>query len=368
MSNAVKGTTPRKLPPRDARIKPNAHYLFGPAARGADQPDADAEELVQFMTTSENGIAYPRDHSGRFFTEELGSLTFEDYLTRNPERLRPGRRFYFYEQTEEGYRLVHTGTMLRPKDVAVLSDARSDAAGSSVPTAPSSPASPVAIPASVQTPSIVLNLPEDHRSPAPRVSLEEIIDQMRDDIRVLRDDNRRLVEQLTSSHAKVIEADQKRLFAESELQLSRDRYTQELTVLRAEHERAMQTQETLHSKDVEIMTGKAIEEARQALMDNISDDEPEANSLDRLMDFIAPLMQPASELARSWVEGKLHERRMRAQAPSEARDKAPASTGHVANGQQPTSGSQQHEAPTNGQDITVIKDPMMMFQPMNDNE
>ncbi|MBN9400734.1 MAG: hypothetical protein J0I17_11205 ['Candidatus Kapabacteria' thiocyanatum] len=333
---------------RDVRISKQKQYLFGPIARGAEQADIDPGELVQFLTVSESGINYPREHDGTHFTE-MGIATFAEYLNRNPEGLRPGRRFFFYEQTADGYRLVHTGTMKPPKDArSVLGDEK--------PHADQEP-----VQASGQQPQIVVHIPEDHRRPtAPRVSLEEIIDQMRDDVRSLRAENATMVGRMSELHTKIIEADQKRLVAENELVLARERHERDIEALRTEHARAIETQNALHAKDLEILGGKAIEEARIALKDESLQDDDES-TFERLMDFVAPFIQPAGELAKTWLETKLHEKRVRQHLPATPVTNGPApATNHVHESGQPAA-SAAAAAPQATQ-YPIVQDPMMMFQ------
>ncbi len=327
------------------QISKQKQYLFGPIARGAEQADIDPGELVQFLTTSENGINYPREHDGTHFTE-MGITTFAEYLNRNPENLRPGRRFYFYEQTTDGYRLVHTGTMKPAKDVRpALSDD------------PPRPEAPEPAHTPGQPPQIVVQIPEEHRRPTPRVSLEEIIDEMRDDVRLLRAENAAMVGRMSELHTKVIDADQKRLVAENELVLARERHERDIEALRAEHARAIETQNALHAKDLEILSGRAVEEARIALKDESLQDDS-TSTFERLMDVVAPFIQPAGELAKTWLETKLHEKRARQHLPATP----------VTNGPVPATNQHAHEpaaastTPQAGNQYPIVQDPMMMFQ------
>ncbi len=349
---------------REVRINKQGQYLFGPAARGADHADTDTNELVPFMTTSEQGVTYPREHDGGHFLE-MGITTFADYLNRNPEGLRPGRRFFFYEKTGDGYRLVHTGTMKPSKDVRIaLGDDKGGSANAH--SAESSSIQPHS-----QPQQIVVRMPDESRHNAPRVSLEEIIDQMREDVRSLRAENAAMLGRMTDLHTKIIEADQRRLSAENELQLERERHERDIEAMKAEHARAIETQNALHSKDIEILSGRAIEEARLALKDESLADDTEP-LFERLMDIVSPFIQPASELAKTWFETKLHERRMRHMQQQHVTQGTPAATNH--GGPQhseqgrsvpPQPTAQVHDpgaVRTDAAQYPIVQDPMMMFQ------
>lgn len=284
----------------NTRIKKDSRYIFGPVPNGSDVNDIQSGEMVSFVRQAENGMNYPREYAGSYFLETLNVTTFDEYLSRNPERLKPGRRFFFYEKgrtEEDANRLVHSGTMMH-------GDAAQRGQGLSDP----------ATPAPAQQP-VVIQTQSDRGS---RQSFEDIINAQREDIT-------RLQEQLSQQHAevarlqqRVIEAERLRIEAEANLSVANQRKDDELEKLRASYEQRITMMKEIQSRDLEILQSKAADAATRAAEQTLRDAEPVPSTGEKAMEVLAdvmPMVQPVIEglgqFMRDYLQDKAEERRIR---------------------------------------------------------
>ncbi|MBU3742574.1 MAG: hypothetical protein FGM24_09870 [Candidatus Kapabacteria bacterium] len=265
------------------KIDKRRRYVFGPVPRGAEH-DADGDEMVAFAQVHEHGIAYPREYPGSYFHETLGVATFEEYLSRNPEGLKPGRRFFFYEQADDGTTaLAFSGTMMPQRALGGLRDGELPQG-----TAQATPGMPIIL--QQGTPDRV-----------PRAAYEEMIEAMRSELAANRDQAISLQRRVDDLQRSIIDAEQKRLVAEAALETSQQRHQQELEMLRRQHTYELDTLRQLHAKDVEILTQKAVEEATRTAQEALGDPPPSALEQGiELLSGLAPIISPiASKLGEA---------------------------------------------------------------------
>lgn len=311
-------------------------YLFGPAHRGQEQ-ELNEGERVQFLSTTENGINYPCEYQGSYFIDTLGVRSFDDYLRQNPEGLKAGRRFFFYERDEDGSdTLVASGTMMPKAQGMRLGDSE----GIAVPVTSAVPASP----------TIVVQ-PQQQDQHGRRIVYEEMLEALREELEQLRAQNTTLHLRIESLQRDMIEAERRALAAESMLQIERERatgelasvnaaHTREITALSERHEMEMTTQQQLHDQEKEIMTIRAAEERQLAVQDaqlaeqeahlaeyqarmaeerRLADTLPPAESpesdmltmLTQVMPLAQPVLATLGDAVRSWIDGWMTERRLR---------------------------------------------------------
>lgn len=259
------------------KIDKRRRYVFGPVPRGAEH-DPDSDEMVGFAQLNEHGVAYPREYSGSYFHDTLGVTSFDDYLTRNPEALKPGRRFFFYEKADDGQMtLVFSGTMLPARAGGSLRDGEmSQPSGMGMPNG----AGPIIVQAS----------PGDR---TPRSAYEDMLDTLRGELSAAREQTSQLQRRVDELQRSVIDAEQRRVMAEATLETMQQRHQAETDVLRQQHASEVEIMRQLHAKDIEILTQKAVEEATRTAQEALGDPAPSAMEQGiELLSGLAPVISP----------------------------------------------------------------------------
>lgn len=336
-------TTKRKT----KRIDKRRNYLFGPVPRGFEF-ETDAE-IVSFTTTAEHGVNYPREYPGSYFTDSLGINTFEDYLTRNPEGLKPGRRFFFYEKNDDGSAtLLVSGTMM-PQALDNQGRVSDGATQQGLQAA--------------TLPPFIINQQAPQNDRHNRAAMEDLIETMKSEIDSLREQvvvKDRRVDEMQRS---VIDAEQRRLAAEANLSVAISRHEMEIADLKERHTSELANQKALHEKDVEIITRNATDEANKVMNERLSDIESKGESMgDRAMEMIsdfAPILNPiVSKLGEAggmfleeWVD-RMRERRAARKGLPTQRERASLHTTAGHDAQQPSAPAQQQGALPPQQQLT----------------
>lgn len=259
------------------KIDKRRRYVFGPVPRGAEH-DPDSDEMVGFAQLNEHGVAYPREYSGAYFHDTLGVGSFDDYLTRNPENLKPGRRFFFYEKADDGQTtLVFSGTMLPARGGTTLRDGDTPQAGG------------INMP-SGNGPIIVQTSPSDRM---PRSAYEDMLETLRGELTAAREQTSQLQRRVDELQRSVIDAEQRRVMAEATIETMQQRHQAETEVLRQQHASEMEIMRQLHAKDIEILTQKAVEEATRTAQEALGDPPPSAMEQGlELLSGLAPVISP----------------------------------------------------------------------------
>lgn len=274
-------------------IKPAARYIFGPVARGGE-PDVSDGEGLQFITASEQGMMWPREYSGAHFIETLNVKTFDDYVMKNPERIKPGRRLFFVEKDGGSQRLVFSGTVWPTTTTARLSDAAPVQVAAAAPPVPATDIRPT------------------------RAGYDELLEGLREDIRMVRQENTTLMTTISTLQTKLLEAERQRLAAEAARDAAAERHERDLAALRTQHADALAMMKTLHEKDMEVMAVKATDEAHTAYAEQLQDMDEAPSSFDRTMETLsdlAPVLTPVvtqmTQALTEYLMDHIEERRAR---------------------------------------------------------
>lgn len=347
---------------RTSRIEKRRRYVFGPVPRGAEH-DPDSDEMVPFATTAEGGVNYPREYPGSYFLDTLGVATFDDYLARNPEGLKPGRRFFFYEKTDTGEtRLMSSGTMMpaRGHDGQGYGQGLRDGANANGQQ-------------QMMTPQIVVAPNAQDRGQATRGAFEDMIETLRGEITSLRDESSTLQRRVDELSRAVINAEQQRIAAEAALESAKDKHQRELENMRDQHQRELDTYKQMHDKDLEILTAKAIDEARKDYEQQLADAEPETSFAQQALEGLAPVLAPvASSLGEAlalFVENALADQRAKKAARKGLHAGAPGGAQAQPGVQgQPGQAQQVQAGSSNGNEgqhrIAATQDAADIFSPM----
>ncbi|MBS1562364.1 MAG: hypothetical protein JSS89_12225 [Bacteroidetes bacterium] len=312
--------------PRAKRIDKRRNYVFGPVPRGYEFENDS--EMVTFSTRAENGINYPREYPGSYFTDSLAVNTFEEYLSRNPENLKPGARFFFYEKNDDGTAsLITSGTMMPPQSYERMSQL-SDASMANVPQGTTMHGA--------QHP-IIINTPNgpttnDRHN---RAAMEDLVETMRAEIDSLREQVAVKDRRIDEMQRSVIDAEQKRLAAEAQLTVALDKHQHEIDALKERHAADLDTLKQLHEKDVDIIARKAADAAQQQMNEKLSDMETKETAVDKAMEMISdfsPILTPIANklgevggmLLEDWIEQVRERRAKRRGLPSPSQHSLPA--------------------------------------------
>jgi hypothetical protein len=236
---------------------------------------------------------------GRTFVKAFGVRTYEDYLVQNPENLKPGRRYAFYEKTEDGsYELAWTGTLNHPPQQPNSGQLPQHLGLSDAPQQTSSS----------QPTTIVVQQPQQGQG-ATRGQIDDIMEEMRSERERLHTEITRLQTTLTETQSKLIEAERGRIQAEAERTSATQRYESDIAALRAEHERELSRQKDYHEQSLNILTQEAVNKAMKAVREELdaerantqlNDDGP--SLADRLLTLAEPAMPMIIQLGTTLFE------------------------------------------------------------------
>lgn len=353
-------------------ISRTSRYIFGPTTRGGE-PDVTDPEGLQFVRTPEQGMMWPREYSGAYFLDTLHVATFDDYLARNPERVKPGRRLFFVEKDAGSSHLVFSGTVMPGPTTATSGPAAVTPGAGTIPQGPTAGAAFLGDMrmASLSAPgSAPATLPGTTGSEArpTRAGYDELIEGLRADMRMLRQENTTLMTTNSTLQTKLLEAERLRLAAEAARDAAAERHERELADVRAQHASALDMLKTLHDKDLEVLSIKASDQAQATYAEQLRDMEPEATSFDRVMETLsdlAPVMTPIvtqiGQAVTEYLMDHLEERRVRRR-----QRRGELSAGGAEGQAATTAGRPETAVPTAGQRRPVTEPEIPMASDAND--